>query len=161
VQRLKLALAKIENYDFIHVHTKAPDAASHKKDPEIKKKTIESLDSGFGEILNSLTNRKDLLLVITADHSSPCTYPLIHSGEPVPITMIGEGVRVDNVKNFDEINCAGGALGFVRGCDLMHVILNGLDRVKLRGLMDTPVDQPYWPGNTIPLRLEREQDGST
>jgi 2,3-bisphosphoglycerate-independent phosphoglycerate mutase len=157
-ERLEQALEKTGDYDFIHVHTKAPDVASHKKDPELKKKTIESLDSGLGEILDLLINRKDLLLAITADHSSPCTYPLVHSGEPVPITMFGESVRVDNVKKFDEIHCAGGALGFVRGADLMHVILNILDRVKLRGLMDTPVDQPYWPGHTLPLRIDREQE---
>jgi len=45
------------------------------------------------------------------------------------------------------------ALGFVRGKELMYLILNFLDRAKLKGLMDTPNDQPYYPGNYRPLTV--------
>ena len=92
--------------------------------------------------------------MITSDHSTPSSGPLIHSGEPVPITVVGTGVRRDGVERFDEINCAGGALGFVTGADFMPMVLNFLDRTKLRGLMDTPEDQPYWPGLRKPFSLK-------
>ena len=36
----------------------------------------------------------------------------------------------------------------------MYLILNHLDRAKLQGLMDSPVDQPYWPGLSEPFRLD-------
>jgi len=33
-------------------------------------------------------------------------------------------------------------------------VLNFLDRGKLRGLMDSPVDQPFTPGNYAALRVD-------
>lgn len=38
---------------------------------------------------------------------------------------------------------ARGALGGLRGREIMYLILNHLDRMKLAGLMDTLEDQPY------------------
>lgn len=153
-KRLELSLMKLDEYDFIHVHTKAPDVAAHTKDPLAKMKTIESLDLGIGCIMEKLTKNQDIILVITSDHSTPSSGPLIHSGEPVPITIVGKKIRRDRVSNFDEINCSMGCLGCLSGRDLMPVILNCLDRAKLKGLMDTPIDQPYWPGIRKPFRIE-------
>jgi 2,3-bisphosphoglycerate-independent phosphoglycerate mutase len=61
--------------------------------------------------------------------------------------MHGCGVWRDRVKSFDEIAAASGALGIVRGKEIMYLILNYLDRAKLKGIMDTDVDQAFWPGN--------------
>jgi len=58
------------------------------------------------------------------------------------------------VKCFDEISVAGGALGTLRGHELMYMVLNYLDYSKLCGLMDTPENQPYWPGNYQPFRID-------
>jgi 2,3-bisphosphoglycerate-independent phosphoglycerate mutase len=152
--RIRLALSNFGDFDFIHVHTKAPDSAAHKKKPHLKRDVIESLDRGLGNVLNTLLDDPELLLVITSDHSTPSSGHLIHSGEPVPITVVGAGVRRDDVGRFDEIRCASGALGFVTGDDFMPLVLNFLDRTKLRGLMDTPKDQPYWPGLRKPFSLK-------
>ncbi|MHC4662366.1 MAG: alkaline phosphatase family protein [Planctomycetota bacterium] len=152
--RLREALDRFGVYDFIHVHTKAPDTAAHEDGPERKKEAIEAIDRGLGELTEEIQNDKDLLTIVTSDHSTPCESVLIHSGEPVPIAIAGVGVRRDNIKHFDEVECAAGALGFVRGSELMYVVLNHLDRAKLRGSMDTPEDQPYWPGDYKPLSLE-------
>ena len=35
----------------------------------------------------------------------------------------------------------------------MYLVLNYLDRAKLAGLRDTPVDQTFWPGDYEPFRL--------
>lgn len=153
-QRLQMAMAALAEYDFIHVHTKMPDEAAHTKNPEYKTRIIEALDQGIGTVLEALTADPDLLLVIAADHSTPSSGPLIHSGEPVPLIFYGPGLRRDRVDHYDEINAAGGALGFVRGKELMYLILNHLDRAKLHGIMDTPVDNPYWPGDYQPFRLK-------
>ncbi|MBW1964768.1 MAG: 2,3-bisphosphoglycerate-independent phosphoglycerate mutase [Deltaproteobacteria bacterium] len=152
--RIELALSNVRDFDFVHVHTKAPDSAAHTKNPHLKKDVIESLDRGLGNVLNTMLDDPELLLVITSDHSTPSSGPLIHSGEPVPITVVGTGVRRDDVERFDEIRCASGALGFVTGDDFMPLVLNFLDRTKLRGLMDTPEDQPYWPGLRKPFSLK-------
>ncbi len=152
--RVNMAKACLEDYDFIHVHSKAPDEAAHQKDPLLKKKVIQSLDQGLSEALPALLEREDVVVAVTADHSTPSGGPLVHSGEPVPLLIAGPGVRVDQVDKFDEISAACGGLGCVRGKEFMYLVLNYLERSKLVGLMDTPVDQPYWPGNPEPFTLE-------
>ncbi len=151
-ERLAHAASLGKGYEFIHVHTKAPDAAAHTKDPSRKVAAIESLDRGIGAMMAELLDGRTVVL-LTADHSTPSAGPQIHSGEPVPIAVAGPGIRRDLVNGFDEVQCAPGALGWVQGRDLMPRVLNCLDRAKLAGLMDTPDDQPYWPGKRKPFRL--------
>jgi len=152
-ERLRLAKSRAEDYEFIHVHSKAPDVAGHSKNPSNKVAAIESLDRGLGKVIEELL-ADDIVLVVTADHSTPSSGPLVHSGEPVPFTVVGRGIRRDNVFLFDEICCAGGALGMLQGADLMYLVLNWLDRAKLQGLMDTPRNQPFWPGIRKPFMLD-------
>jgi len=74
----------------------------------------------------------DLIVAMTADHSTPVAVK-DHSGDPVPLTIFGEGVRVDGVVNFDERSVARGALGRLRGQDLMNVLLNAANRTEKYG----------------------------
>lgn len=151
-KRLQYAKAATD-YDFIHVHTKAPDQAAHTRNPEHKKATIESLDRALAYAIDEIIADENILLVITADHSTASTGSMIHSGEAVPLTMVGKYTRRDDVSTFNEVSCAGGALSMVRGKELMYLILNFLDRGKLWGLMDSPVNQPFFPGNYKPLLI--------
>lgn len=152
--RIESARQALLDYDFIHVHTKAPDQAAHTKDPQFKRAVIEVLDEAIGRSIGPLVEDPDVLVVAASDHSTPSTGPLIHSGEPVPLVFCGPGVRVDEVASFDEIAAARGALGPVRGEELMYLVLNYLDLAKLRGIMNTPEDQAFWPGNFKPFKLE-------
>ena len=152
-QRLQRAKAATDA-DFIHVHTKAADEASHTRDPAYKKTTIESLDRALAYALEEIIPDENILLVVTADHSTASAGTMIHSGETVPLTMIGKYTRRDDVTECNEVCCAGGALGLVRGKELMYLILNFLDRGKLWGLMDTPVNQPFFPGNYRALKID-------
>ncbi|MFO7558622.1 MAG: alkaline phosphatase family protein [Desulfobacterales bacterium] len=153
-RRIQLACDALNDYDFIHIHTKAPDEAGHNKDSQLKKSVIESLDRGIAEAIDPLMNNPEILIVVTADHSTPSSGPLVHSGESVPILFYGRGVRKDSVRRFDEVSASPGALGNMRGRELIYMILNHLDRSKLFGIMDTPVDQPYWPGEYETLKLK-------
>jgi 2,3-bisphosphoglycerate-independent phosphoglycerate mutase len=152
LNRLRMA-AEAQDYDFVYVHTKAPDEAAHTKDPWIKKRVIEELDEAFGYVLEEIVPDEDTLLVVTSDHSTNSDGQMIHSGETVPLVMVGKYTRRDTVKRFDEVHCAPGALGLVRGKELMYLILSLLDRGKLVGLMDSPVDQPFSPGRYKALRI--------
>ncbi|TVQ99793.1 MAG: phosphoglycerate mutase [Desulfovibrionales bacterium] len=146
----------LEKYDFIHLHTKAPDEAAHAKDPLLKKTVIEALDKALGTVHQALLGRPglpDLLIAVTADHSTPSSGNMIHSGEPVPLLLHGTGVRRDTVARFDEIHAAWGCLGSVRGTELLRLILNHLDMARLEGTRDTPDDCLHWPGNYQPLRI--------
>lgn len=153
-QRLFQARDVLQTHDFIHVHTKAPDQAAHTKSPQTKMQVIEALDRGLGEALPTLLDDPEILLIVTADHSTPSSGPLIHSGESVPIAMHGRGVRVDDVTKFDEIAPANGALGHVRGGEVMLLLLNHLERARLAGIMDAPAPQLFWPGDYPPFRIE-------
>jgi 2,3-bisphosphoglycerate-independent phosphoglycerate mutase len=56
-----------------------------------------------------------------------------HSADPVPLAISGGGARVDGVREFDEISAAAGALGRIRGMDLMPIMLGIADRAKKFG----------------------------
>jgi 2,3-bisphosphoglycerate-independent phosphoglycerate mutase len=144
------------SHELIHVHTKAPDDAGHSRDPLQKRDVIEALDRAMGFALRTMANDPEILLVVTADHATNSVGTMIHSGETVPLLMTGRYPRRDHVKAYNEVDCASGALGIVRGTELMHLVLNFLDRGKLKGLMDTPVDRPYFPSRSEPLTLEGE-----
>jgi 2,3-bisphosphoglycerate-independent phosphoglycerate mutase len=152
--KYRLRYAKdAREYDFIHVHTKMPDEAGHTKNPWYKKDVIEAIDRAMSVAISEIIPDREVLLVVTADHSTASSGSMIHTGETVPITMAGKYVRRDEVGHYNEIACAGGALSILKGKELMHMILNFLDRAKMQGLMDTPVDQPYYPGNCKPLKI--------
>lgn len=142
----KLKQAVESEKDFSFVHTKAPDVAAHTRIPENKVKVIEALDSALGKILPEL-DFNETLLVITADHSTPSVGDMIHSGESVPLLMVGKYLRRDKVVNFDEISCLYGSLGEVRGNEIMPMILNFMDRADLYGLQ-------Y---GQYPLRMSRDK----
>lgn len=156
--RIRKALAAADEHGFVHVHTKAPDQAAHTKNPETKRKVIETLDIGIGMVIEELLADPDLLVVVTADHSTPSGGGMIHSGEPVPMTFMGRGVRKDNVHYFDEIAAATGALGHPRGDELMHLILNHLDMARLKGIRDSASVQRFWPGDHAPLMVCEEDE---
>jgi 2,3-bisphosphoglycerate-independent phosphoglycerate mutase len=132
--RIELARERLDEGDtFVFSHLKATDMAGHTKDPTIKQRTIEDLDSVLGDLP---TDRA--IVCVTGDHATP-TYPdVIHSGDPVPFLLNGPGVRADAVERFGELDCAAGILGQLRGPDMMPVLLNAADRPLFLGSRPTP-----------------------
>lgn len=152
-ERLRRALG-FTDADFVHVHTKMPDEAGHAKDPKHKKSVIEALDRAMAFALERIAPDPENLLVVTSDHSTPSVGTLVHSGETVPLAIVGRYVRRDGVSAFGEVEAARGALGIVRGPELILLILNFMDRAKLTGLRDSPVDRPYYPADRRALDLD-------
>jgi 2,3-bisphosphoglycerate-independent phosphoglycerate mutase len=132
--RIELARKRLDEGDtFVFSHLKATDLAGHTKDPAMKQRTIEALDSVLGDLP---TDRA--IVCVTGDHATP-TYPdVIHSGDPVPFLLNGPGVRADAVERFGELDCAAGILGQLRGPDMMPVLLNAADRPLFLGSRPTP-----------------------
>lgn len=153
IERISIAREKLSDYDFIHVHTMAPDEAAHSKNPLAKKNVIELLDKAIGKSIEPLVDNPDVLLAIASDHSTPSGGPLIHSGEPVPLAMVGGGVRRDGVERFNEIDCCSGSLGLVRGGEFMLLVVNYLDRSRLVRIIHSPDGQDGWSGEYEPFRL--------
>jgi len=153
--RVRMALTD-HAHQFIHVHTKAADEAAHTGNPHRKQLAISALDRGLDELLAAVTEREDLLVAITADHSTPSVSDLIHSGEPVPISLVGSTVRRDRVEAFDEVSCSGGSLGLLRGKEFMLTILNHADRASLLGHRLGETATPYVPDAYEAFQLSDE-----
>ena len=120
--KIECAVKALENHDFVIMNIKAPDLFGHDGDAFGKVKMAEKIDKALEPLKNI-----DCLKIFTADHSTPVTVKN-HSADPVPITITGKDVRVDDVQNFDEISCAKGGLCRIRGKDLMNIALDLTNR---------------------------------
>jgi len=127
--KFKTALKQLDSHDFIFIHVKAADSLGEDGNFEEKKKFIEKSDNVM-DVFDGLL--KDTLLVVTADHSTPCELKQ-HSADPVPIMFHGAGVRVDDVDAFGERACAKGGMGHIEGKDIMPQIQNLMGRLHLIG----------------------------
>ncbi|MHB0976978.1 MAG: alkaline phosphatase family protein [Candidatus Aquicultorales bacterium] len=145
--------ALTEGFDFVHLHVKATDDAGHEKDPELKKRVIEEIDEAMGTIESSHLSDLEVLLVVTGDHATPSGTDLLHSGDPVPLVMVGESAWPDGVTSFGETACLAGGFGQITGYDFMPTVLNLSDRVRYLGSSLTPRPTPYEPKSVVPFRL--------
>ncbi|MBI3246702.1 MAG: 2,3-bisphosphoglycerate-independent phosphoglycerate mutase [Deltaproteobacteria bacterium] len=156
--REKLATAHslfAQGYEFVHVHSKGPDIAGHRKDPLGKKAAIVAIDRALETLVARIEQKDDLVVVVTGDHATPSSGPLIHSGEAVPLLIAGGGnILVDNVTTFGERAAVHGGLGRVYGTDLMPLLLNLTDRVRLHGVRHQRQARPYWPRSPQPFTVK-------
>jgi len=105
----------IKNYDFIFLHIKACDNLAEDGKFLEKKEFIEKIDQNLKPILNL----KDVLIVITGDHST-CSLKKSHCNLPNPILIYG--AKKDGCKKFSERECKRGKLGILKQIDLMKKI---------------------------------------
>lgn len=130
IAKADAALKALRSYDLVVLHVKAPDLCGHDGNASEKIRVIERIDAMMGHLKAHLSS--DLVVGLTADHSTPVAVK-DHSADPVPLTVLGEGVRVDHVVNFDERSVARGALGRLRGQDLMPILLDAANRTEKFG----------------------------
>ncbi|GIV06496.1 MAG: phosphoglycerate mutase [Fimbriimonadales bacterium] len=109
----------LRQYDFILCNVKAPDLCGHDRNPQLKAQVIEQIDGLIARLLTQYT--EPFYLLFTGDHSTPCSVG-DHSGDPVPVLLHGPDLRGDEVLRFHEYACARGALGRLRGGDLVNIL---------------------------------------
>jgi 2,3-bisphosphoglycerate-independent phosphoglycerate mutase len=126
--KVKAALGELTRQDFVLLNIKGADEAGHDGLAVEKKNFIEKLDCA----LDPLLDLPECLIVVCADHSTPCCIR-DHSADPVPLVIMGEGVRTDAVTTFDEIACAQGGLNRISGSALMPIIGDLINRAKKYG----------------------------
>ena len=142
-----------EGYEFVHMHTKYPDPMSHRNDPPACVAAIEAVDRGFARYWETLATADDLVTVVTTDHTTPSVWAGWprgvfndqHGGEPGPLAMRGGNIRVDDIAEFGERPAARGALGQLRGADLMPLLLSAAERTNMYEMRPTPKRQLYRP----------------
>ena len=108
---------RIDDYDFFFLHVKGTDKAGEDGDFRRKVDIIEQVD----EVLPALRETGIGVTLITGDHSTPAKMKS-HSWHPVPFLLHGgpgRGHRSEGTAGLGESECARGALGTIRGCELM------------------------------------------
>jgi len=131
IAKAESALRAVQTNDFVFLHVKATDVASHDHKVQQKVRMIEKIDTMM-EHLTQNANLEETIIAVTADHTTSLVTGE-HEGDPVPVAIAGPGVRTDNVKEFGERTCAKGGLGRIRGIDLMPTIMNLLGKTKKFG----------------------------
>ena len=131
IAKAKATVEGLLKYDLVFVHVKGADNASHDGNTKQKIRMIEKIDALLEYILKN-TNKDELIIAVTADHTTPISVRE-HRGDPVPLAIMGPGVRADSVQRYSEIDCATGGLGRIRGLDLTPILMNYIGRVKKYG----------------------------
>ncbi len=108
-----------KKYDNFYFQIKDPDRYGHDGKLKGKVKSISKLDrSFFGKFLR-MVDLRNITLIVTADHSTPCKY-MAHSHHPVPILVFGKDI--DAVDSFSEKACKKGKIGVIAGKDMMKLL---------------------------------------
>ncbi|MHA2179286.1 MAG: 2,3-bisphosphoglycerate-independent phosphoglycerate mutase [Candidatus Thorarchaeota archaeon] len=107
-------------FNYVFVHIKATDNASHDGNAKEKILAIERTDAMIGKILEKVGDK--IVMAVTGDHSTPVCIKE-HSCDPVPILFWSNFIRPDSVKRFSEIDAAKGAMHTIRGIDVMPLLL--------------------------------------
>jgi 2,3-bisphosphoglycerate-independent phosphoglycerate mutase len=126
--KLKAAIAEFGRKDFVLVNIKGADESGHDGNAVKKRDFVEKIDESLGRI----TVPEECLLLICADHSTPCSIK-DHSADPVPVIIHGDGVRVDCVSRYDEISCASGGMCRITGDVLMPTLLDLINKAHKYG----------------------------
>jgi 2,3-bisphosphoglycerate-independent phosphoglycerate mutase len=131
IAKARTAVQMLKQNDFVLLHVKAPDVASHDGNIRQKIEVIEKIDKMVGYILENV-NLEETVLAVTSDHTTS-SFTGNHEGDPVPVVISGFGVRIDGVESFGERECARGGLHRIRGMDLMPILMSLLGRTKKFG----------------------------
>ncbi len=129
--KAEAAVKALKSYDLVLIHVKATDLAGHDCNPQKKMEAIQGIDSLIQYILNH-ANLDETFIALTADHTTS-SIKGEHSGEPVPVAIMGPNIRVDEVNEFGERACAKGGLHRIRGRDLMPILVNLLGKATKAG----------------------------
>jgi 2,3-bisphosphoglycerate-independent phosphoglycerate mutase len=124
--KAKSTVQALKTCDFVLLHVKATDVASHDGNIKQKVELIEKIDHMIGYLLNNI-DLGSTYLAVTADHTTSVLTGK-HEGEPVPIAITGPYVCRDDVEEFNERSCAKGGLNRIRGMDLMPILMSLLGK---------------------------------
>jgi 2,3-bisphosphoglycerate-independent phosphoglycerate mutase len=126
--KIAAAIHELKTRDFVLVNIKGADESGHDGLAEQKCNFITKTDAALAPLLDL----PDCIIVICADHSTPCTIR-DHSADPVPVLIHGDGVRADDVTGFDEYRCAGGGLNRITGAALLPIALDLINKAHKFG----------------------------
>jgi 2,3-bisphosphoglycerate-independent phosphoglycerate mutase len=125
-EKARVAAKAMETQNAIYVHLKGPDEFGHDGDAIGKMKNIEEIDRRFfGTLLDNIDTR-NITVVISADHSTPCINKG-HSDDPVPLLVSGDSIKKDGTVRVTENEAKKGSIGLIEG---VQVVKTALDLIK-------------------------------
>ena len=125
-KKAEVAAKAMETENAIYVHLKGPDEFGHDGDAIGKMKNIEEIDQRFfGTLLDNINTEK-VVVMISADHSTPCINKG-HSDHPVPLLISGNKIKNDGSQRYTESDGAKGEIGLLEGA---QVVSTALDIIK-------------------------------
>jgi 2,3-bisphosphoglycerate-independent phosphoglycerate mutase len=110
--------------DFVFLHVEASDEAGHEGDVELKKRTIEYLDSRIVKPIMEAAPTLDepLAIAVLPDHPTPCRLRT-HTSAPVPFVIYRPGEHPDNVTCYSEHAAIEGYYGMIECTDFIKEFL--------------------------------------
>jgi 2,3-bisphosphoglycerate-independent phosphoglycerate mutase len=100
----------------------AIDECSHEGNLKLKMQAIADFDSRIvAPVLKALED-EDVIFAVLPDHPVPIELRK-HTRTPVPVAVCGKGIGCDDIKVFSETEAPKGALGFMKGDELMRLLL--------------------------------------
>jgi len=124
------AAKMLEEKDFVFVHVKGTDAASHDGNARAKVDVIERIDRMIGRILDRVGS--ELVIAFTGDHTTPVEVKE-HTSDPVPFMLyLPFQANFDGLSDFNEREVKKGSLR-IRGLDVTNLLLGYSNRAEKYG----------------------------
>jgi 2,3-bisphosphoglycerate-independent phosphoglycerate mutase len=115
------AIEALDQFDALYVHLKGPDVPAHDGRALDKRDVIADIDEGyFGTVLPNMGSQ--VVLAVTADHSTSCVRKA-HTADPVPLVVYASNLTSDGTRAYSEAEASGGALGHMRGMDVLPMLV--------------------------------------
>jgi len=116
-------LEALKDYDIVIIHIEAPDEAGHAGLVDKKIEAIERIDA---EVVSRIRNwRQDKLKVLViSDHPTPVK-ARVHTSDPVPFLLWGEGLKANGAKRFTEAEAKETGLMVGQGYKIMNTLIRG------------------------------------
>lgn len=122
--KAKAAVDALKDVDLVYLHIEASDEAGHEGDHELKKKTIEYLDSRVVKYVVEETTRmkEDVAIALIPDHPTPCELRT-HTHDPVPFIIYHPDEKGDEVTKYNEETTKNGYYGILKGDQFIKALL--------------------------------------
>ncbi|MDR1742729.1 MAG: cofactor-independent phosphoglycerate mutase [Dysgonamonadaceae bacterium] len=119
------ALKALKEKDFVYLHIEAPDEAGHEGDAELKKKTIEDIDTRVLKLIFEETETMDepVTIAVLPDHPTPCDVRT-HTCDAVPFVIYYRGIQPDKVRVYDEFAAKNGGFGLLHGDEFIKQVFS-------------------------------------
>lgn len=120
--KVQAALKALEDHDLVYLHVEAIDECSHMGDLQLKLRAIRDFDRRVVAPVRAALAGEKVNFAILPDHPVPLSLRK-HTTTPVPLAVAGPGVRPDAVQSYGESFAPKGALGRLKGDELVRLLL--------------------------------------